>query len=125
MRKGFNDYPPGWPEFARQLKEAAAWTCERCGAKHGPPPHVLTVHHLLMDKATPFAWDWAFAVLCQRCHLIVQAKVDMRRQWPFEHSQWFKWHAAGWYAHIYLEQDLIRPEIEARLEELLALERRI
>ncbi len=39
-------YPANWPEIARRVKDAAGWRCERCGAKHGPVPAVLTVHHL-------------------------------------------------------------------------------
>lgn len=82
---------------------------------------ILTVHHLDGDKAN-LAW-WNLAALCQRCHLEIQAKVVLERVYPHEHSDWFKPHAAGWYAKAYLGLDLSRAEVEARMDELLALER--
>jgi hypothetical protein len=41
----------------------------------------------------------------------------------FEHSEWFQPYVAGSYAFRYLGQDLTRPEVEDRIEELLDLER--
>ncbi len=82
---------------------------------------ILTVHHLDGDKAN-CRW-WNLASLCQRCHLHIQGKVQMMRVYPFEHSDWFKLYAAGWYAHAYLNEDLDREQTEARLHELLELER--
>jgi hypothetical protein len=82
---------------------------------------VLTVHHLDGDKAN-CRW-WNLAALCQRCHLEIQAKVVMERVWPHEHSEWFKPLVAGYYGWVYNGEDLTRAEVEARLEELLALER--
>lgn len=82
---------------------------------------VLTVHHLNGVK-----WDlrwWNLAALCQRCHLTIQGKVVMERVYPFEHSDWMKPHAAGYYAASYLGEDLTREQTMARLDELLALER--
>lgn len=84
---------------------------------------ILTVHHLNGVK-----WDcrwWNLAALCQRCHLEIQARVLMERVYPFEHSEWFKPHAAGWYAAAYLGEELTRDEVNARLDELLALERMV
>ena len=81
---------------------------------------VLTVHHLNGVK-----WDcrwWNLAALCQRCHLSIQGRVLMERVYPLEHSEWFKPHAAGWYAAAYLGEDLSRKETMERLDELLALE---
>ena len=66
---------------------------------------------------------WNLAALCQRCHLSIQGRVVMDRVYPFEHTEWFKPHAAGWYAADYLGEDLTREETYLRLEELLALER--
>jgi hypothetical protein len=83
---------------------------------------VLTVHHLDGEKAN-CAW-WNLAALCQRCHLTIQGKVVMGRRWVHEHTPWFRPYAAGYYAHAYLGVDLPRPEVEANLEELLALEMR-
>lgn len=82
---------------------------------------VLTVHHLDMDKAN-CSW-WNLCALCQRCHLKIQRKVVMHQQWPWEHSEWFQPYAAGFYAHVYLGEDLTREETMERLDELLALER--
>ena len=101
------------------------------GEYHGPDEtiaaevyaiwRVLTVHHLNGDKAD-CRW-WNLAALCQRCHLTIQGRVQMHRVWPWEHSEWFKPFAAGWYAHAYLGEDLSRDEVMGRLDELLALER--
>ena len=102
MRKGYGEYPEGWKEFANRLKEEAGWRCIRCKHKHDPGNgYCLTVHHLTMNKAEPFEHWWAFLVLCQRCHLHIQAKVVMERMWMFEHSSWFRPYAAGYYAHQY------------------------
>jgi hypothetical protein len=81
----------------------------------------LTVHHLNGDKFD-CRW-WNLVALCQRCHLQIQGKVQMARVWPWEHSDWFKPYAAGYYAFAYLGEDLSREEVMARLDELLALER--
>lgn len=82
---------------------------------------VLTVHHLDGDKAN-CRW-WNLASLCQRCHLTIQGRVVMARIWPWEHSDWFKPYVAGYYAHVYLKEDLSREEVATRLDELLDLER--
>jgi hypothetical protein len=82
---------------------------------------ILTVHHLDGDKRN-CRW-WNLAALCQRCHLTIQGRVHLHRVWPWEHSEWFKPYAAGWYAFAYLGEDLSREEVEARMDELLALER--
>lgn len=82
---------------------------------------ILTVHHLDGNKAN-CRW-WNLAALCQRCHLQVQGKVQMARVWPWEHSEWFQPYVAGFYAATYLGEKLERSEVEARLDELLDLER--
>jgi hypothetical protein len=84
---------------------------------------ILTVHHLDGNKAN-CRW-WNLAALCQRCHLTIQGKVQMARVWPWEHSFWFRPYAAGFYAATYLGEELTRSEVEARLDELLALERAV
>lgn len=81
---------------------------------------VLTVHHLTGDKLD-CRW-WNLAALCQRCHLEIQGRVRMGQVYPFEHSDWFKPYAAGYYAATYLGEDLTREETDARLDDLLALE---
>jgi 5-methylcytosine-specific restriction endonuclease McrA len=83
---------------------------------------ILTVHHLDEDKAN-CRW-WNLAALCQRCHLRMQRAVVMGRAYHYEHSDWFKPYAAGFYAWKYLGEDLERGETLKRLPELLALEHR-
>ena len=139
-----SDYPPEWPEVSLQTKEAAGWRCVRCGHPNERPGHkvrcdrrcdpsrhrgglndgkqrILTVHHLDGDKSN-LSW-WNLAALCQVCHLQIQGKVIMRRQFIFEHSEWFKPYVAGFYAWVYLSENLSRDEVMARLDELLGLER--
>lgn len=82
---------------------------------------ILTVHHLDGDKAN-CRW-WNLVALCQRCHLRVQRVVQMQRVYVYEHSAWFQPYVAGFYAFTYLGVYLSRAEVEARLDELLALER--
>lgn len=41
-------YPPNWDELAEQMKEAAGWKCETCGAPHG----VMVARH----KDDPLRW---------------------------------------------------------------------
>lgn len=81
---------------------------------------ILTVHHLNGVKHD-CRW-WNLAALCQRCHLRIQGRVVMERVWPWEHSDWFKPYAAGWYAWAYLGEDLTREQVGERLDELLSLE---
>ena len=119
MRHSTNDYPPDWPEIAKQVKDEAGWKCKRCYHPHDPEAgYILTVHHLDMNPANN-AW-WNLLACCQRCHLQVQAKVIMERLWIFEHSEWFKPYVAGYYAHL-----IGRPEdryyVLEHLDELLAL----
>lgn len=121
-RKSRNPYTADWPQVAAAVKEAAGYCCVRCGAPHDlASGHTLTVHHLDIDPANN-EW-WNTLALCQRCHLSVQNRVDLRRPWVWEHSDWFKPYVAGWYAVRYLGQHLTRAEVDARLDELLALER--
>lgn len=81
---------------------------------------ILTVHHLNGAKLD-CRW-WNLAALCQRCHLTIQGKVWMGREWTREHSPWFRPYAAGHYALKYLGVELTRTQVEARMPELLALE---
>lgn len=83
---------------------------------------ILTVHHLDGDKRN-CRW-WNLAALCQRDHLTIQGKVRMDRRWLHEHSDWFKPYVAGYYAAVYLGEELTREQAIARQDELLALEHR-
>lgn len=91
-----SEYPNDWPVIALRIKEAVGWKCERCRHPHDVESgHVLTVHHLVPDKA--LVADWNLAALCQRCHLSIQAHIDMFQEiFPFiQISEWFKPHLAG------------------------------
>lgn len=84
-----NDYPPDWQAIAKRVKDAAGWKCVRCHHPHDVESgHVLTVHHLDGDKSN-CEW-WNLAALCQRCHLHIQAKVNMQQGFLFEHSEWMR-----------------------------------
>lgn len=84
---------------------------------------ILTVHHFDGAKDND-AW-WNKLALCQKCHLSVQARVNPEIPWMFEHSEWLKPFVAGFYAMKYLNENLTREEVMARLEDLLALERKV
>ena len=115
-------YPDNWDEIARAVKEAAGWCCIRCTHAHDPSTgHTLTVHHWDGDKGN-IKW-WNLMALCQRCHLSIQGRVDPAQPFMFEHSEWCKVYAAGYYAYKYLGQVLDRKWAEARMGELLQLER--
>ena len=89
-----NDYPDDWKEIADRVKARHGWKCERCKHPHHVKSrHVLTVHHLVPDKS--LCEDWNLAALCQRCHLHIQAKVDMFQEYFGTHSDWFIPHLEG------------------------------
>lgn len=89
-----NKYPENWPEIAKQVKDEAGWRCERCNHPHDPESgYCLTVHHLVPDKSLCERWN--LVALCQRCHLKIQAKVDMFQEYMLPHSDWFIPHLEG------------------------------
>ena len=111
------EYPHDWQVIAQQIKDRAGWKCARCGHEHNTAAgYMLTVHHADCNKSN-LAW-WNLLPLCQRCHLHIQGKVIMRRQWLFEHSDWFKPFAAGYYAHIHGLDDS-RDAVMANLQRYL------
>ncbi len=114
-RKGIGIYSRNWAEIADAVKDAAGWKCVRCGSEN-IPGHVLTVHHLDMNRENN-AW-WNLAALCQVCHLQIQGKVILEQPYMFEHSEWFKPYVAGYYAH---RQGLpeTKEYVYSHLEELL------
>lgn len=111
---------PGWAQGSMVQTTLAAVRPYERGAVEAFW-RILTVHHADGDKAN-VRW-WNLLSLCQRCHLHIQGKVVMERVWPHPHSPWFRPFVAGYYAAVYLDQpDLTREEVEARMDELLALE---
>lgn len=113
------EYPPDWPAIATFVKDVAGWCCVRCGHEHEPKAgYTLTVHHLDGDKSN-CAW-WNIPALCQRCHLSIQSRVIMGRQWFLPHSEWFKPYVAGYYAFTHgLPDD--KEYVLAHVDELLAI----
>ena len=103
-------------EYARELERSGA------GARIEARYRILTVHHLDSDKGN-CRW-WNLVSLCQQCHLRMQRKVVMDRPYLYEHSEWFQPYAAAFYAFKYLDEDLPREDVMARLAELLQLEHR-
>lgn len=120
--KGRGQYPENWQLIARQVKEAASWHCIRCGHYNDQPSgHVLTVHHWDGDKSN-CRW-WNLLALCQRCHLSIQGRVNPEQPYMFEHSNWIKAYAAGFYAFKYMGMEMTREQVEKGMDDLLALER--
>jgi len=100
-----NEYTKDWPMIAQQAKRQENWLCERCKHPHDPPTgHTLTVHHLDRDKRNNARWN--LAVLCQRCHLSVQGRVNMSQMLlpGAEVSDWFKWHLKGYQESLRLKR---------------------
>jgi hypothetical protein len=116
-RPSRGEYPDNWDEIATRVKDQAGWRCIRCGHDDDAAAgYCLTTHHLDLNKSN-CAW-WNLAALCQRCHLRIQGKVVMERFWMFEHSDWFKIYAAGYYANLMgLPDD--RGYVEEHLDEIL------
>lgn len=112
------EYPADWPEIATRVKREAEGRCVRCGHVHAPEVgRTLTVHHLDNDKSN-VRW-WNLPALCQACHLQIQGRVRMDQAYLHPHTRWFQPYVAGFYAFTVLGEDLTRPEVEARLRELL------
>lgn len=119
MFKG--EYPSDWPDISRRVKEEASGSCIRCRHPHDVRSgRVLTVHHFDGDKGN-CVW-WNLLALCQRCHLSFQSRVNPDVPYMFEHSDWLKPYAAGFYAAKYRGVQLSRAEVVASMDELLALE---
>lgn len=116
------EYPYGWPLIAKATKDAASWRCVRCRHAHEPESgRTLTVHHWDGDKGN-CRW-WNLMPLCQACHLSIQGRVNPDQSYMFEHAEWCKPYAAGFYAWKYLRHQISREEAIRRMDELLALER--
>ena len=95
MTRFTGQYPPEWTkEFRTQVRAENGNKCERCGHEHDPKAgYALTVHHLDNNKSNLARWN--LAVLCQRCHLTIQGRVNMFQDYLFSHSEWMKPHVEG------------------------------
>ena len=118
MTRFTGTYTADWPAIATAVKAAAGWHCVRCGHGHEPSTgYTLTIHHADGDKGNN-AW-WNLLPLCQRCHLSIQGRVIMHRQFYLPHSRWFRPYVAGYYAHC---ADLLDDEPYVRHNEAALLD---
>ena len=69
------EYPPRWGRMSKWVRGRAGWRCELCRVRNGPPPNLLTVHHLDGNKWNLLPWN--LAALCQNCHRQVQWTLDL------------------------------------------------
>lgn len=101
------------------------WTdgVEEKGAGIEAQWRILTTHHFDGNKGNNLWWN--LLVLCQRCHLQIQGKVNPETPYFLEHSKWINPYIAGFYAAKYLREDLTRDQVMDWLDELLALEQRV
>lgn len=89
-----DEYPDNWDQIATRIKAGADFRCERCYHPHDPKAgFCLTVHHLVPIKS--LCEDWNLVALCQRCHLSIQARVNMFQEYMLPHSEWFIPHLEG------------------------------
>jgi hypothetical protein len=120
MSRFTGHYPPDWTALAKRLKDDAGWRCVRCGHSHEPSAgYCLTVHHADGDKSNN-AW-YNTLVLCQRCHLHIQASLIPDRPWLFEHTAWYVPYVCGFYAWHYGGLVITREQAEREPERWLAL----
>ena len=84
-RKYKPKYAPDWRVLAKQVKDAASWTCPSCGAvlEFGPHRKLLHVHHI--NRITTDNRPKNLVSLCVVCHAgqdghdgISYSKEDMR-----------------------------------------------
>ncbi len=82
--------------FKKYILLSDAYSFYECEAIHDQEAgYTLTVHHLVPDKS--LCEDWNLAALCQRCHLCIQARINMfQKIFKFvDISDWFKPHLEG------------------------------
>jgi hypothetical protein len=118
--RGWSAGSPCWHDEYANPNSARHYIVDKGYQRLDARWRILTVHHLTGEKAD-CRW-WNLAALCQRCHLQIQGRVHMEQVYPYEHSEWFKPYAAGYYALTYLGEELSREETVDRLDELLELE---
>jgi hypothetical protein len=95
--EGRPDYPPCWGRMSRWVRGHAGWRCELCGVKNGPPPNLLTVHHLDNNKWNLLPWN--LAALCQSCHRQVQWTLDFCQSTLTDiYPEWLRQHVRAYNA---------------------------
>lgn len=92
--KQHGEYLKNWDELARSLKERGGWKCVRCGI-HARGSEI-GVHHFDGNRENNEMWN--LMVLCRRCHLSLQGRVDPRNPIFFDPSVWAMPYIAGVYA---------------------------
>jgi 5-methylcytosine-specific restriction endonuclease McrA len=91
------EYPPQWSRTSRWVRGHAGWRCELCGVKNGPPPNLLTVHHLDNNKWNLLPWN--LAALCQSCHRQVQWTLDFCQSTLTDiYPEWLRQHVRAYNA---------------------------
>ena len=96
-RERRTEYPPCWRRMSRWVRGHASWRCELCGVKNGPPPNLLTVHHLDGNKWNLLPWN--LAALCQNCHRHVQWTLDFCQSTLTDiYPQWLRQHVRAYNA---------------------------
>jgi hypothetical protein len=87
------EYPTDWRAISTALKEEAQWCCVRCSQRN--EGSAIGVHHFDGNRENNERWN--LMVLCQRCHLSVQARVDPQVTLMFDPSPWAMPYIAGFY----------------------------
>lgn len=64
------DYAPEWKRIARQVREEARYTCERCGERRKRWGRALHVHHIDKNKLNNERTN--LVALCAPCHRKVE-----------------------------------------------------
>lgn len=100
----------GWPTHKKRFAECD----DRCTHPKDDKLRQLTVHHL--DGRKDNCRWWNLLALCQKCHLEIQGKVIPERPFLWEHSDWFKPYAAGFYAYWYGKMETSREVVMLDLD---------
>ncbi len=67
----YSKYPKNGKQLARDCKDQAWWSCQKCGMPHmgdNSMGSCLTVHHINNDPENP---DPELEAICARCHLYI------------------------------------------------------
>mgnify|MGYP001557827336 CR=1 FL=1 len=92
---------------------------DRCTHPDNGKLRILTVHHLTGQKDDN-RW-WNLLALCQVCHLQIQGKVIPEVPYLWEHTDWFRPYACGFYAAYYGRLEITREQADAEPDRYLAM----